>query len=147
MASRGVNCCHFVGNLGRDADVRYTNSGACVCNFSIACTEAWTRDGEKQERTEWVNVVIFGTFAETMQQYLLKGTSVYVRGKMRTEKWQDKEGKDRYTTKIYADEVNLVGGRRGGSPAEDEEANRRSTGRQQQKKPDPNPDFDDDIPF
>jgi single-strand DNA-binding protein len=143
--SRGINSCHFIGNLGRDAETRYSQNGSAVCNFSIACTEVWMKDGEKQEKTEWVPVVLFGKLAEAIAEYLLRGTTVYVQGKFRTEKWQDRDGKDRYTTKVYADTVQLLGSPRGGGRDRDDEPQERR--QQQEKRKPPSDDFDDDIPF
>ncbi|MEQ1487840.1 MAG: single-stranded DNA-binding protein [Methylotenera sp.] len=113
MAS--VNKCIFIGNLGRDPEMRYMPSGDAIANFSIACTENFkSKSGEKQERTEWVRVAIFGKLAEVAGEYLKKGSSVYIEGRMQTRKWQNKEGVDQYTTEIVADRMQMLGGRSSG---------------------------------
>jgi len=110
---RGVNKVILVGNCGKDPETRYTPSGAAVTNISIATTESWKdkNTGEKQDRTEWHNVVFFGRLAEIAGEYLKKGSQVYVEGSLNTEKWTDKSGNDRYTTKIKANEMQLLGGK------------------------------------
>ena len=112
MAS--VNKCIFIGNLGRDPEIRYMPGGDAVANFSIACTENFKdKSGAKQERTEWVRISMFGKLAEIAGEYLKKGSSVYVEGRMQTRKWQNKEGVDQYTTEIIADRMQMLGGRGG----------------------------------
>ena len=113
MSSRGVNKCILVGNCGKDPETRYTPSGAAVTNISIATKEEWRdkNSGEKQSRTEWHNVVFFGKLAEIAGEYLKKGSQVYVEGSLNTEKWTDKSGNDRYTTKIKASEMQMLGSR------------------------------------
>jgi len=114
--SRGINKVTLIGNLGNDPDVRYTAGGAAVSNISLATTDSW-RDketGEQQDRTEWHKVVFFGRLAEIVSEYLRKGSQVYVEGRLQTRKWQDKEGHDRYTTEIVANEMQMLGGRGGG---------------------------------
>ena len=109
MAS--VNKWIGIGNLGADPESRVTASGEAVCNISIACTETW-RDkatGEKKEMTEWVRVGFFGKLAEIAGQYLRKGSQVYIEGSLRTRKWQDKNGQDRYTTEIRGDVMKMLG--------------------------------------
>ena len=113
MAS--VNKVILIGNLGADPEVRYLPSGEAVANLRIATTENWKdRDGNKQEATEWHRVSFFGKIAEVCGQYLKKGNAVYVEGSIRTRKWQDKEGQDRYTTEIRGDRMQMLGGRGGG---------------------------------
>lgn len=114
MAS--VNKVILIGNLGRDPEVRYTPSGAAVCNLSLATTRNWkNRDsGERQEETEWHRVVLYDRQAEIAGEYLKKGRPVYIEGRLKTRKWQDKEGKDTYTTEIIAETMQLLGGREGG---------------------------------
>jgi len=109
--SRGVNKVILVGRLGKDPETRYTPSGAAVTNISIATSEQWKdkNTGEKQEKTEWHNIVFFGKLAEIAGEYLKKGSECYVEGSLTTEKWQDKSGNDRYTTKIKANEMQLLG--------------------------------------
>lgn len=112
MAS--LNKVLLIGNLGRDPETRFLPSGGAVCNFSIATTESWKdkATGQKQEKTEWHNITMYGRLAEIAGQYLKKGSSVYVEGRLQTRKWQDKQtGADRYTTEIVADEMKMLGGR------------------------------------
>lgn len=155
--ARGVNKAILVGNLGNDPDMRYTAGGAAVANISIATAESWRdkESGEQQERTEWHRVVAFGRLAEIMGEYLRKGSQVYVEGRIQTRKWTDKEGQDRYTTEIVANELQMLGGR-GGSGGGGS-ANYESSSQPQQNAPAPQAaapaapapadDFDDDIPF
>jgi len=113
MAS--VNKVILIGNLGKDPETRFAPSGDAICNITLATTDTW-RDkasGEKREATEWHRVVFFGKLAEIAGQYLKKGSPVYVEGSLRTRKWQDKDGQDRYTTEIRADEMKMLGGRQG----------------------------------
>ena len=114
MAS--VNKVIIIGNLGRDPEVRYTPSGAAVCNVSVATTRNWKNreSGEKQEETEWHRVVFYDRLAEIAGEYLKKGRPVYVEGRLKTRKWQDKDGMDRYTTEIIGDSMQLLGGRDSG---------------------------------
>ncbi len=113
MAS--VNKVILVGNLGRDPEVRYMPNGEAVCNFSIATTDSWKdKNGQKQERTEWHNIVMYRKLAEIAGEYLKKGRPVYVEGRLQTRKWQTKEGQDRYTTEIIADQMQMLGGRDSG---------------------------------
>jgi len=110
MAS--VNKVIVLGNLGKDPDLRHLPNGDAVCNFSLATTESWKdKDGNKQDKTEWHNVVIFRKLAEVAGEYLKKGRPVYIEGRLQTRKWQDKEGKDRYTTEIVADQMQMLGSR------------------------------------
>lgn len=110
MAS--VNKVIVLGNLGKDPEVRHLPNGDAVCNFSLATTESWKdKDGNKQDKTEWHNVVIFRKLAEIAGEYLKKGRPVYIEGRLQTRKWQDKEGKDRYTTEIVADQMQMLGSR------------------------------------
>ena len=113
MAS--LNKVQIIGNLGRDPEVRYTPNGNAVCNVSVATTRQWKNkdSGEKQEETEWHRVVFYDRLAEIAGEYLKKGRSVYVEGRLKTRKWQDKEGKDQYTTEVIATEMQMLGGREG----------------------------------
>ncbi len=112
MAS--VNKVILVGNLGKDPEVRFMPNGEAVCNFSIATTDSWKdKSGAKQERTEWHNIVMYRKLAEIAGEYLKKGRPVYVEGRLQTRKWQTKEGQDRYTTEIIADQMQMLGGRDG----------------------------------
>ena len=111
MAS--INKVILIGNLGRDPEVRYTTNGAAICNVSIATTRNWkSKDsGERQEETEWHRVVFFDRLAEIAGEYLKKGKSVYIEGRLKTRKWTDKDGVEKYTTEIFADQMQLLGGR------------------------------------
>ena len=150
MAS--VNKFIGIGNLGKDPESRYTASGEAICNFSIACSESWKdkATGEKKENTEWVRISFFGKLAEICGQYLKKGSQVYVEGSIRTRKWTDKEGQERYTTEIRGDEMKMLGGRPDGQ--------RQQSGGNDGYSPAPGPnpgnkpkpsfdDLGDDIPF
>jgi len=145
--ARGINKVILVGNLGRDPETRYMPSGAAVTNLRIATSETWKdkNTGEQQERTEWHSVAMFGRLAEIAAEYLRKGSQVYIEGKLRTRKWQDKtDGKDRYTTEIIADEMQMLGGKAvGASSAPARQPAVADTG---DMGPPPG-DFDDDIPF
>jgi len=163
MAS--VNKVILVGNLGRDPEVRYMPNGEAVCNFSIATTDSWKdKNGQKQERTEWHNIVMYRKLAEIAGEYLKKGRPVYVEGRLQTRKWQTKEGQDRYTTEIIADQMQMLGGRDGGSSNasyddmnQDQDSGqsaapaRQSAPAAQAAKPAAGgssfDEFDDDIPF
>ena len=147
MAS--VNKVILVGNLGRDPEVRYMANGEAVCNFSIATTDSWKdKNGEKQERTEWHNIVMYRRLAEIAGEYLKKGAPVYLEGKLQTRKWQDKDGKDRYTTEILADQMQMLGGR-GGDGGGQASPQRQQAPAQRQAAPAPSGGNvpDDDIPF
>ena len=106
-----VNKVILVGRLGQNPEVRYTPSGAAVANFSVATNESWTdKSGQKQERTEWHKVVVWGKLAELCNQYLAKGRQVYLEGRMQTRQWQDKDGQTKYTTEVQAQTVQFLGG-------------------------------------
>ncbi len=113
MAS--VNKVIVIGNLGRDPEVRYTPSGSAVCNVSVATTRQWKNkdSGDKVEETEWHRVVFYDRLAEIAGEYLKKGRSVYVEGRLKTRKWQDKDGVEKFTTEIIAEEMKMLGGREG----------------------------------
>ena len=153
MAS--VNKCIFIGNLGRDPEMRYMPDGGAVANFSIACTESFKdKSGAKQEKTEWVRIVMFGKLGEIAGEYLKKGSSVYVEGRMQTRKWTNKEGQDQYTTEIVADRMQMLGGRGGSNTfevAEDVADSSQSSGASRQAASQPSGssinELDDDIPF
>lgn len=144
--ARGVNKVIIVGNLGNDPDCRYTQGGAAITNISVATSETWKdkQTGQPQERTEWHRVVFFNRLAEIAGEYLKKGSKVYIEGALRTRKWQDKQGQDRYTTEIIADEMQMLDPLgSGGTPVPQAQA--RTT-----TPPPPPPEmdsFDDDIPF
>jgi len=114
--ARGVNKVILIGNLGNDPEVRYTPNGTAIANISVATSESWRdkQTGETQDRTEWHRVVFFGKLAEIVGEYLKKGSKVYVEGSLRTRKWQDKNGVERYTTEIIANEMNMLDSRGAG---------------------------------
>ena len=152
--ARGLNKVQLIGNLGADPETRYMPNGTAVTNARIAVGEQWKdRDtGEKVERTEWINLVFFGKLAEIAGEYLRKGSQLYVEGKLRTRKWQDREGHDRWTTEVNVDQLNMLGSRDSG-PARD--AGDGSERPQAPAAPASAPEseaatedeFDDDIPF
>lgn len=138
----GLNKVQIIGHLGADPDTRYMPNGKAVTNIRIATSETWKdkQTGDRKEKTEWHSVVAFEKLAEIMGEYLRKGSKVYVEGKLQTRKWQDKEGKDRYTTEIIAGQMLMLDGKPQGDRPQ----------RQQDKPSQPPADdggFDDDIPF
>jgi single-strand DNA-binding protein len=151
--ARGINKVILVGNLGADPETRYMPSGKAVTNISIATSEAWTdrQSGDKQERTEWHRVALFDKLAEIAAEYLRKGSQVYIEGSIRTRKWQDKEGKDRYSTEIVARDMQMLGGRSGAGTGEPREPRSEAPrAPQADSRPAGPPDdggFDDEIPF
>ena len=154
-----VNKVILVGRLGKDPETRYMTNGEAVTNVTLATSENWKdKSGEKQEKTEWHNLVFYRRLAEVAGEYLKKGSQIYVEGKITTDKWQDKEGKDRYTTKIVVNEMTMLGGKSsGGSSFEvmDKPAASAPSGDSSPppaaSKPAPAKggfdNFDDDIPF
>jgi single-strand DNA-binding protein len=160
MAS--VNKVILVGNLGRDPETRYSPNGGAICNVSIATTRQWKdkSSGERREETDWHRIVFFNRLAEIAGEYLKKGRSIYVEGRLQTRKWQDKDGKDQWTTEVVADQMQMLGGRGddaggggGGGYSREAPASRGGGGggggnRSGQSSPPPNfDDMDDDIPF
>jgi single-strand DNA-binding protein len=151
--ARGVNKVILVGNLGKDPETRYMPSGSAVTNLTLATSESWKdkQTGDQQERTEWHKIAMFGRLAEIAAEYLRKGSQVYIEGKLRTRKWQDKEGKDRYTTEIVADEMQMLGSKAGGAgagaPASSGPRERPAAAVNDSVDSGPPGDFDDDIPF
>ena len=153
--ARGINKVILVGNLGKDPETRYMPSGKAVTNFSIATSESWKdkQTGEQKEQTEWHNIVMYDRLAEIAAEYLRKGSQVYVEGRIRTRKWQDKEGRDRYTTEIVASEMQMMGGRGGASGGGMGAGGGGGEMRERSSAPEAAPagagptDFDDDIPF
>jgi single-strand DNA-binding protein len=169
MAS--VNKVILLGNLGRDPETRYTTGGDAVCNLNIATSEQWKdKSGEKQERTEWHRVVLFGRQAEIAGEYLKKGRSVYIEGRLQTRKYTDKDGVEKYSTEVVGDRMQLIGGARegggdadfsgggdatrGGGARRDDDGGARREGSGGGAKPAGGggakkniDDFDDDIPF
>jgi single-strand DNA-binding protein len=154
--ARGINKVILIGNLGRDPQTRYTQGGAAVTNFSVATSESWKdrQTGEQQERTEWHNVVCFARLGEIAGEYLRKGSKVYIEGRLQTRKWQDKDGNDRYTTEVVANDMQMLDSRGGGG---DPDMAPRGGGERRQARPEPSydasatsdfaDDIDDDIPF
>ena len=153
--ARGINKVILVGNVGGDPETRYMPSGSAVTNITIATNESWKdkQTGEQKERTEWHRVAMFNRLAEIAAEYLRKGSQVYIEGKLRTRKWQDKSGNDRYTTEIIADEMQMLGGRSGGGGGGNFGGGSQGGGQSNDQgggnaPPQPGPDdFDDDIPF
>jgi len=159
MAS--INKVILVGNLGQDPEVKYMPSGGAVANISIATTDTWKdkQTGEKKDKTEWHRVVFFNRLAEIAGEYLKKGSQVYIEGSLRTRKWQDQSGQDRYSTEIVAREMQMLGGRASGSsdfqqnqnsaPQQQQSAPQQQNAPQQQQSAPPQnfDNFDDDIPF
>ncbi len=151
MAS--VNKVILIGNLGKDPETRYLPSGDAVTNITVATTESWKdkKSGDKQEHTEWHRISFFGRQAEIAGEYLKKGSPVYIEGRIRTRKWQDKEGQDRYSTEIVADRMQLLGGRGSGGGGESggtrEPAAAGGGAKAPAKKGGGFDDMDDDIPF
>ena len=144
--ARGINKVILIGHLGADPEVKYMPSGSAVTNLNLATTESWKdkQSGEKQERTEWHRVAMFGRLAEIAGEYLRKGSQVYIEGRIQTDKWQDKDGNDRYTTKIIANDMQMLGGR-GGGGASDYSSSPSSAPKAEPASA--SSDFDDDIPF
>lgn len=171
MFNRSVNKVVLVGNLGKDPEMRYTQNGGAVANFSIATTESWKnkQTGEYENKSEWHNIVVFGKFGEMCGQYLKKGAKIYVEGKLQTRKWQGQDGQDRYTTEIIANDIQMLDSKDGqqqnaapqqmqpAQPQMQQQPLQQHTGFQQQPSPnqqptaaqysEPSMDFDDDIPF
>ncbi|MDC9726871.1 MAG: single-stranded DNA-binding protein [Candidatus Thioglobus sp.] len=150
----GINKVIIIGNLGQDVELKYTGSGDAVANISIATSETWTdrNTGQKQEKTEWHRVVLFRKTAEIANQYLHKGSKVYIEGKLQTRKWQDQSGADRYTTEIIARDIQFLDSKGAGAPKVDSQQAPSSASSTQAPDQDPitpvdNAGFDDDIPF
>ncbi|MEQ8515609.1 MAG: single-stranded DNA-binding protein [Chromatocurvus sp.] len=166
MASRGVNKVILVGNLGNDPETRYMPSGGAVTNISVATSEVWKdkQTGQPQERTEWHRIVFFNKLAEIAGEYLRKGSKVYVEGTLRTRKWQDQSGQDRYSTEVIANEMQMLdsrGGQGGGQQSSGPDPYDQTAAQQQppprgsskpssqgqSSEPPQDFEFDDDIPF
>ncbi|MFQ5609110.1 MAG: single-stranded DNA-binding protein [Woeseiaceae bacterium] len=149
--ARGINKVILVGNLGQDPETRYMPSGGAVTNITVATNESWKdkQSGEQKERTEWHKVAMFNRLAEISAEYLRKGSQVYIEGKLRTRKWQDRDGNDRYTTEVIADEMQMLGGRGGGGGSFGGGSGKSpgAGGGGQAPSPPAADDFDDDIPF
>ena len=158
--ARGVNKVILIGHLGADPETRAMPSGSIVANLGIATTESWRdkQSGEQQERTEWHRVALFGRLAEIASEYLRKGSQVYIEGSLRTRKWQDKQGNERYSTEIVANDMQMLGGRggggggggagsSGGAPPRESTDYGQSGGGGSSSGAGEGSDFDDDIPF
>jgi single-strand DNA-binding protein len=144
-----VNKVILVGNLGRDAELRYTPGGAAVATLNMATTEVWNdKSGQRQEKTEWHRVVLWGKPAESLSEYLTKGKQIYVEGRLQTRQWDDKDGNKRYTTEIRGDRIVLLGGAGGGGRSSGAGMDRGSDMGSHAPAPDMSePITDDDIPF
>jgi single-strand DNA-binding protein len=153
-----LNKAMLIGNLGQDPETRFTQDGTCVCNIRVATTERYKdRNGQQQERTEWHRVVLWGRLGEIANQYLKKGSRVFIEGRIETRKWQDKEGQDRYTTEIRASEMKMLGGGGGrgddfGNGGSGQQGGGRASSSSGNDPFADSPDFgdvpvDDDIPF
>nr|UVM86124.1 MAG: single-strand binding protein family protein [Bacteriophage sp.] len=161
--ARGVNKVIIVGTLGNDPEVKYSASGSAIANLSVATSEQWKdkQTGEKKEQTEWHRVVIFGKLAEVAGEYLRKGSQVYIEGQLRTRKWSDSNGVDRYTTEIVIPQMGgvmqMLGGKRDDAGQQRQQTGNNQFSGQQQSRPqqrqqsapsnEPPMDFSDDIPF
>jgi single-strand DNA-binding protein len=156
MATRGINKVILIGNVGKDPEIRYMPNGNAVANFNIATSEYWKdkQTGEQKDRTEWHRVVIFGKLAEIANEYLKKGSQVYVEGSLQTRKWLDQSGQDRYTTEVIVNSISgtlqILGGRSGNDSGNDYNKGSHIENLKQNQpisQPEPPMDFDDDIPF
>lgn len=153
--ARGVNKVILIGNLGADPEVRYTPQGSAVTNIRLATTDQWRdkNSGEQQERTEWHRVVFFNKMAEIAGEYLKKGSKAYIEGRLQTNKWQDNQGNDRFTTQVVANDMQMLDSAQGGggqqAPAQGGGFNNAPDqgGDGAFNPQDPRDDFDDDIPF
>ena len=147
--ARGINKVILIGNLGQDPETRAMPSGSSVANLRIATSESWKdkQSGEMKERTEWHSVAMFGRLAEIAGEYLRKGSQVYIEGRLRTRKWQDKQGQDRYSTEIVADQMQMLGGKGGGMGGADAEGPPRERPATRAQAAEPAAELDDDIPF
>jgi len=140
MAS-SLNKVQIIGNLGKDPEIRYTNDNKAIANLTVATTESWnSKDGDRQDKTEWHRCVVFGKLAEVIEKYLKKGSKVYLEGKLQTRKWEDKDGQERYTTEIvlngFGSQMVMLGAN--GQPLSDQAGDQVVSNE---------PDFDNDIPF
>ena len=140
--SNGVNKVFIIGNLGADPEIKYTQAGSPVANLSIATSESWKdkNSGDQQEKVEWHRVVMFSRLAEIAEQYLKKGSKIFVEGKLQTRDWEDSEGKKRYTTEVVAREMTMLDSRSGGVAQAD-------TPKNENNKPKDKDNFEEDIPF
>ncbi len=144
--ARGINKVILVGNLGNDPEVRYTPNGNAVANISIATSDVWKdkQTGEQQERTEWHRVVLFNRLGEIAGEYLRKGSKVYIEGNLRTRKWQDKSGQERYTTEIVGNELQMLDSRQSSGAGSTQSFEQSATSQAAAPVAEP---LEDDIPF
>ncbi len=154
MANRGINKVILIGNLGADPEIRYLSDGRAVASLRVATTESWKdrQSGETQEHTEWHRVVFFGRPAEIIGEYLAKGSQIYLEGQLRTRKWTDDNGNDRYVTEIIGRELRMLGSANGGQKPDRGKNASAQPASKRARKPEPalepaGDDFDDDIPF
>ncbi|OGQ50794.1 MAG: single-stranded DNA-binding protein [Deltaproteobacteria bacterium RIFCSPLOWO2_02_FULL_53_8] len=141
----GVNRVILIGNLGKDPEIRYTPAGMAVAKFSLATSETRTKDGHKEEKTEWHNIVAFGKLAEICGEYLSKGKQIYIEGKIQYESWEDKDGTKKYMTKIIADQMRMLGSKDSGGPGKTQ-SSQPSGGSDSSAGESAPPDYDD-VPF
>ena len=143
--ANSLNKCMIIGRLGRDPEIRYTNDNKAIANLTLATTESWnSKDGGRQDKTEWHRVVVFGKLAEVVEKYLKKGSKVYFEGKLQTRQWTDKEGQERYTTEIVVDGFSGQMVMLGDGNGSQSQGSAKATKSQNVSS---EPDFDDDIPF
>jgi len=141
--AEGLNKAILIGNLGADPEIRYTQSNTAVCKLRVATNESWVnKAGERQDRTEWHQVVVWGKQGEVTEKYLSKGSQVYIEGRIQTRSWEDRDGNKRYTTEIVANKVLFLSGRTSGSGSRDDAGDH-----YQEPEGEPFPADDDDIPF
>ena len=147
--ARGVNKVILIGNLGQDPDTKYMPSGSAVTNLRVATSESFKdrETGQQQERTEWHSVAMFGRLAEIAGEYLRKGSQVYIEGRLRTRKWQDKQGQDRYSTEIIADQMQMLGSRGGAAGAAADATSAERPASRSRAAATQEAELDDDIPF
>ena len=145
--AKGINKVILIGNLGNDPETRHTPSGSAVTNVTLATSDTWKdkNTGEPQERTEWHRVVFFNRLGEIAGEYLKKGSKVYVEGSLRTRKWQGQDGQNRYTTEIVAKEMQMIDNKGSGQESGNSGKYERSV--KENESPEPNADFNDDIPW
>ena len=139
-----LNQVSLIGNVGQDPDIRYASNGNAIANFSLATTEKWTKDGERQEKTEWHRISAFGKLAEIIENYVNSGDKLFVQGKLQTRKWTDKEGVERYSTEIVINTMDMLGGKGGQQSAPQQTAPRRDPAAVAAQAAVPD---DDEIPF
>jgi len=147
--ARGINKVILIGNLGADPETRHTAGGSAVTNLSLATSESWRdkQSGDMQEKTEWHRVVMFSKLAEIAGEYLRKGSKVYIEGRLQTRKWQDRDGNDRWTTEVVANDMQMLDGRGGSEPLEDGGRSSYDSSPSASPAPAGGGNIEDDIPF